>query len=150
MSTSLKDRAAKARSRKGKGKAKAPKAELNGSDATPESEVTTAEAEVPVTDTQVVEPVDTAGQVTPDNVTHISDAVVAGLSDDEVAAALASANQAADLEDSEPLTATLIATRETKADQVQYDGKTPEGYIIRVWAPAGTPMLIGATLATPA
>lgn len=48
-----------------------------------------------------------------------------------------------------PLFAPVQATRETKIAQVQYDGKTPEGYTVRIWAPPGSPMVTGVLLTTP-
>lgn len=148
--TSLKDRARKARSKGAESKDETP-ASTNGAKASkPDAEAptpeTTPKTESKASDPQAPRPADTADA--PDNVVDIGAAALERLSDEQVNDVIA-AHQAAvaAVEDSEePFTAGLIATRETKAEQVQYDGKTPEGYVIRVWAPKGSSMLIGATL----
>lgn len=102
-------------------------------------------AEVASPDPKPASASDTEAQAADTNVVSIGTKAVESLSDAEVADFVARHN--AELERTEePFTASLIATRETKANQVQYDGKTPEGYAIRVWAPEGSPMLIGVTL----
>jgi hypothetical protein len=77
----------------------------------------------------------------PASVTDIRDRMVDDLSEVDVEKFLA--RQA-----SGPLVAGLAATRETKLNQVQYDGKTADGYVVRVWAPEGAEMLIKARLET--
>jgi hypothetical protein len=42
--------------------------------------------------------------------------------------------------------AELRVTRETKRNQLQYDGKTPEGFVVRIWAPEGAAMVMRAQL----
>ena len=77
-----------------------------------------------------------------DNVVPIGSKAVEALSDAQVTEALA--GQATPV--FEPGSALLAVTRETKRKQTQYDGVTEDGYVIRVWAPEGSPMLIGVTL----
>ena len=107
---------------------------------TPEPEDTEsvdAEAEVEETDEEAYIP-------TPEEVTgeapsadEVSE-LVEGLSDEEIAEALAKLSHPTA---SAPLVANVKATRTTKRDQIQYDGETPEGYVVRVWAPGGSEMV---------
>lgn len=104
------------------------------------SEAVTDEAPEP--DVDVVEDTESETAVEADeesNVVDIRDAMVDNLTDEDVEKFLA--QQA-----SGPLVAGLAATRETKLSQVQYDGKTTDGYVVRVWAPKGAPMLVKVRL----
>jgi hypothetical protein len=124
MGTSLKERVAKARSKGAEVDTKAP-----------EPEATEA------SDTQALEPGDTATESEATNVVDLGEKVIEGLSEAE-AAAIVEAHSG----DIELGAALLEATRTTKANQTEYNGVTPEGYIVRVWAPAGLPMLARAVL----
>jgi hypothetical protein len=99
----------------------------------------------PKTDTVTTKSAGTVAEAErPDNVVALTSKAVKNLTDEQVAEFVAAHEDS----ESEPLTATLVATRETKIRQIEYNGTTPEGYVIRVWAPEGTSLLIGATLAT--
>ncbi len=82
-----------------------------------------------------------------DNVVEMAEHVADGLSDDQVAEILARVEAEEDAKFStDPFVARLAATRQTKTRQIQYDGVTPEGYIVRVWAPEGMAMVTYAEL----
>jgi hypothetical protein len=153
MGTKLRDRAKKAReaevpdkpetpastSARKKGGAKTKAATVAEANA---STTTTPSGEPAGTDRQPSRAVDTPATPPKGNVVAIDAKAVGALTDEQVEEILASH---ADV-DAEMGAAFLTATRTTKANQIQYDGTTPEGYIIRVWAPEGSSMLIRATL----
>ena len=155
MGSKLRDRARKAREKEATVDPKAPgekarkprggqtKAEVieEANASTPPTTESTTEDEG--SDPQASSPVDTPDDSPPeDNVVPIGSKAVEALSDAQVTEALA--GQATPV--FEPGTALLTATRETKRNQIQYDGVTEDGFVIRVWAPEGSPMLIGVTL----
>lgn len=73
------------------------------------------------------------------SVTSIGAKAVEDLTDEQVEQMLARA-------ESGPGVAGLAATRTTKTHQIQYDGKTEDGFVVRVWAPEGSPMVTKARL----
>lgn len=109
--------------------------------AKPKAEPKPAEPKATVTklEPKAAEPKAETPAPKPADVTDIRDKMIDNLSDDDVEKLLAS-------QASGPLVAGLAATRETKLNQVQYDGKTSDGYVVRVWAPDGAEMLVKARL----
>ena len=88
--------------------------------------------------------VEVEAEFSDEEMTQVREAV-SGLSKSEIEELLAAIEAA----DEVPLVASLKATRLTKTGGVQYDGKTPEGYVIRVWAPEDADMVTHASLEIP-
>lgn len=119
MSTSIRDKA--------KGQSKPPKVDpkpASAGDAKPKAKVPEAKPPAPE---KVA------------SVTSIGDRAVEDLTDEQVERMLARSQ-------SGPGVAGLAATRVTKTEQIQYDGKTEDGFIVRVWAPKGSPLVTKARL----
>lgn len=146
MGSSLRERAAKASKASGdkptpkasapaptkaKPKAAEPKAEE------PKAAEPKAKEEAPVSEPQPSPKADAA--------TPSPEEIVSRLTPEQVNELLAQITAA----EAKPLTAALKATRVTRKDDVQYDGRTPEGFVIRIWAPKGSPMLTEASVSGP-
>lgn len=150
MSNKLRDRARKAQDRTPKQAekrlAKEAASKADKTSTTPvEDEVKADTSPQPVTSkSPASEVVSTPAEVS--NVVEMAQHVADGLSDDQVAEILTRAEAEEEAKFSDPFVATLAATRETKTNQIQYDGVTPEGYIVRVWAPEGMAMVTHAEL----
>ena len=138
MGTSIRDKAKRARSTKSgsEPESKAPaKTESKPSEPEPKATAPKAGTTTAVLDKDPA-PTDRE-QVA--SVTDISDHVIDRMTEDEVEKFLAQAASSAGV-------AGLVATRETKTGQIQYDGKTSDGFVVRVWAPEGAPMIVKARL----
>lgn len=132
MSTTLRDRAKGLRERKPPIEEETP--------ASAEEEAPIEDDDDEATDTQAhdeVEAEDTDTDEDDSNVVDFVEKAIERLSDDDVEAYLDS---------KAPGLAHLEFTRRTKADQLQYDGKTSDGYIVRVWAPLGSNPITEAQL----
>lgn len=132
MGTSIRDKARKAIT-------KTPaKVESQPPNAGPKPSTPEPKAPAKVTELTAKEPAPTDREQVA-SVTAINDHVVDRMTEDEVERFLAKAASSDGV-------AVLVATRETKTNQIQYDGKTADGYVVRVWAPAGAAMVTKASL----
>lgn len=139
MGTSIRDKARRARSPKTPTVESQPPAKAESKPPTPAPEATPVPK---APESKALAAKDTPAPTDREqvaSVTAINDHVVDRMTEDEVERFLAKAASGAGV-------AGLVATRETKTGQIQYDGKTEDGFVVRVWAPEGAPMLTRASL----